>query len=505
MAEKETFYITTPIYYVNGAPHIGHAYTTISSDVIARYNRLRGKDVWFLTGTDEHGAKIADKAKEEDVSPQELADANSAKFQMLFDRLDISNDDFIRTTEDRHKKSVEIFMNRLKENDAFYEDEYEGLYCKGCERFITQKELVDGKCPDHKVAPEHIKEKNYFFTLKKFLPEIKERIARNEIVIEPESRRKEVLGLLEHEVLDDFSVSRESVKWGISVPYDTDQVIYVWVEALQNYISAIGFGRDDAKFDRFWPAQVHVMAKDILKFHAIFWPAMLLAADIEPPKKIFAHGFFTVNGDKMSKSLGNVIDPDELVDTFGADATRYLLLSQFPFGQDGDIKADKFLEQYNADLAGGISNVLHRSLSMTEKYFSGIVQEKPEDSIVDVHLVQDAITEYVEGCEQMKIDHALSQIMHLVRHANETVENEKPWELAKNDTVRLGYVLYDLLELNRIISFLIYPFMPETAEKMQNALGVTYEEHEVFKKLTTWGQLPVGTEINKGEPLFMRK
>jgi methionyl-tRNA synthetase len=424
---------------------------------------------------------------------------------MLFDRLNISNDDFIRTTEERHRKSVEVFVTKLHDSGAFYEDEYEGLYCTGCERFITEKELVDGKCPDHKKAPERIKEKNYFFKLREYLPQVKDMIARGEIKVEPESRKKEVLGLLDHDVLDDFSISRESVKWGIRVPYDHSQIIYVWVEALQNYISAIGYGRDEAKFNKFWPADVHVMAKDIIKFHAIFWPAMLIAAGLNPPKKIFAHGFFTVNGDKMSKSIGNVIDPNELIDTFGADATRYLLLSQFPFGQDGDIKADRFLEQYNTDLAGGISNILHRSISMTEKYFNSVVQERPESSIVDTQLVADVIDEYHEGLEGMKIDHALKQILHLVRHGNEIIEQYKPWELAKNDTLTLGYVLYDILELNRIISFMLYPFMPNVAEKMHNMLGVDYEEHMSIDELLVWGVLPVGTQIKKGEPLFMRK
>lgn len=505
MPEKNTFYITTPIYYVNGAPHIGHAYTTISSDVVARFMRMQQRDVYFLTGTDEHGAKNAEKAEEEGLDPQAFVDKNTAQFQMLFDRLSISNDDFIRTTEERHKKSVEVFMTKLQESDAFYEDEYEGLYCTGCEKFITQKELVDGLCPDHKKKPEVIKEKNYFFKLREYLPKVKELIARGEMKVEPESRRKEILGLLDHEVLDDFSISRESVKWGIKVPYDHSQTVYVWVEALQNYISALGYGHNDEKFQSYWPADVHVMAKDIIKFHAIFWPALLLAAGLQPPKKIFAHGFFTVNGDKMSKSIGNVIDPNELIDTFGSDATRYLLLSQFPFGQDGDIKADKFLEQYNADLAGGISNLLHRSISMTDKYFKGAVQEKPETHLIDVSLVKDAISEYREGFENMQIDHALKQIMHLVRHGNEIIEQQKPWELAKTDTVALGYVLYDVLELNRIISFLIYPFMPEAAERMQIALGVTYEEHMPFDEIIEWGTLGVGTMISKTEPLFMRK
>ncbi|MBU1166801.1 methionine--tRNA ligase [Patescibacteria group bacterium] len=500
------FYVTTPIYYVNAKPHLGHAYTTIAADVVARFQRMNGQDVFFLTGTDEHGSKVASKAKEEGKEAQAFCDEYSAHYEMLFDRLNISNNDFLRTTQKRHQEGVEVFMNKLHEDDNFYEDSYKGLYCTGCEKFMTEKDLVDGKCPDHKKTPEKLAEKNYFFKLKKYLPQVKDLIARGEIEIAPEGIRKEVLGLLDHEVLDDFSVSRESVKWGIPLPFDDSQVIYVWVEALQNYITALGYGQeDDDKLKKFWPADVHLMAKEIIKFHAIFWPAMLLAAGLEVPKKIFAHGFFTINGDKMSKTLGNVIDPNDLIDDFGTDATRYLLLSQFPFGQDGDIKVDKFLEQYNSDLAGGISNLLHRTLSMTESYFNSQVPRRPSKSIIEESLFEKTWKNFRKSLEEIRIDDGLGVINQLVQKGNQLVDERKPWEQAKQDQEALADTIYTLLELNRHIAFMVYPFMPEIAEKMQQALGVAYDEHVVLDDLSKWGSLEPGTKTNKGKPLFMRK
>ncbi|MFH2104698.1 MAG: class I tRNA ligase family protein [Parcubacteria group bacterium] len=328
--KENKFYITTPIYYVNDKPHIGHAYTTVAADVLARYHRLRGDDVHFLTGNDEHGDKVARSAEEAGQEPQAFCDEMSAKYQLTWDRLNIGYDDYIRTTEPRHKEAVQDFLTVLKDKGAIYEGTYEGLYCTGCEKFLTDKELVDGECPDHKKAPEKLSEKNYFFKLGDYLNEVKRQIEKDEIKVDPENIKREVLGLFKQD-LQDFSVSRESVKWGIELPFDKSQKTYVWVEALQNYITAIGYKDDQKKFKRYWPADVHLMAKDIIKFHAIFWPAMLLAADLPVPKQIFAHGFFTIDGQKMSKTIGNVIDPNDLVDEYGADATRYLILSQFWF------------------------------------------------------------------------------------------------------------------------------------------------------------------------------
>lgn len=494
------FYITTPIYYVNDKPHIGHAYTTIAADVLARFHRLKGDETFFLTGTDEHGSKVAESAEKAGKQPQEFCDENSAKFQMLWDRLDISNDDYLRTTSEYHKKGVEIFLNKLKEVGAIYESEYAGLYCTGCENFVTEKELVNGKCSDHNKEPEIVREKNYFFKLKEYLPKVKELIDSGEIQIMPESRRNEVLGLLK-QGLEDFSISRQSVKWGIEIPFDKSQVTYVWVEALQNYITAIGYGQDQNKFNQFWPADIHLMAKDIIKFHAIFWPAMLLAAGLPVPKVVYAHGFFTVDGMKMSKSLGNTIDPDSLIDEFGSDAVRYLLLSQFPFGIDGDVKASAFALQYNSDLANGIGNLTSRVLSMAVRYFNGQVPEK--DFIFSDELAG-IWRQYEEAMTSFQIDRSVEVIKKLVGFCDGYIERQKPWELAKSDLDGLAKVIYNLLEAIRHIGIMIYPILPQTAEKVLNQLGQTSWTSQSLNNLQNWGGLKPGTKIEKGEVLFPR-
>jgi methionyl-tRNA synthetase len=498
---EKKFYITTPIYYVNDIPHIGHAYTTIAADVLARYHRLIGDDTYYLTGTDEHGTKIAEAAECAGKTPQEFCDEKAATFEFLWDRLDISNDQFIRTTSNVHKKGVEKFLTKLKEADAIYEGQYEGLYCTGCEKFMTEKELVDGKCPDHQKEPEVVREKNYFFKLSKYLPQVKEMIDKGKIKIIPESRKKEVLGLFK-QGLDDFSISRESVKWGIQLPFDKSQVSYVWAEALQNYITAIGYEADDKQFSKLWPADIHLMAKDIIKFHAVSWPAMLLAAGLEMPKVIYAHGFFTVDGKKMSKSLGNVIDPNALIDEFGADATRYLLLSQFPFGNDGDVKAGEFAIQYNADLANGIGNLVSRVTSMTEKYFDSKVPE------TDTYNLEAETTQvwgkYKEAMKIFQIDGAISAVKELNGICDAYIEQNKPWELAKDSEDKLAVVLYNLLEAIRHLGLMIYPILPETAEKIQVALGQCEFNSQDFKKLSKWGGLKSGIEVKKGEALFPR-
>ncbi|MEK7653332.1 MAG: methionine--tRNA ligase [Patescibacteria group bacterium] len=499
------FYITTPIYYVNDKPHIGHAYTTIAADVLARYHRLAGDEVYFLTGTDEHGSKIAEAAQAAGKSPKEFCDENAAKFQMLWDRLDISHNQFIRTTDELHIKGVEKFLGRLKEAGAIYDGEYEGLYCQGCERFLTEKELVNGKCPDHLTAPQLIKEKNYFFKLKEYLSKVAKLIDEGKIKIMPESRRSEVLGLIK-QGLDDFSVSRESVKWGIELPFDRKQVAYVWVDALINYISALGYDEDGEKFKKFWPADIHLMAKDIIKFHALYWPAMLIAAGLPAPKVVFAHGFFTVDGQKMSKSLGNTIDPDALIDSFGAEAIRYLLLSQFPFGQDGDIKAGNFSIQYNADLANGVGNFTSRVLSMAEKYLSasgggGVVPEKDytfSDEVAGIW------RQYKEAMDRFQIDAAIEMIKKLNGFGDGYVERQKPWELAKTDPEELKKVIYNLLEIARHLAIMLYPIMPETAERILSFLGQSDWKNRKLAELKDWGGLEPGTKVEKGANLFPR-
>jgi methionyl-tRNA synthetase len=495
---KNKFYITTPIYYVNDKPHIGHSYTTIVADVLARYNRMLGRDVFFLTGTDEHGAKVAQAAEKVVKEPKEFCDEMAAKFQMTWDSLDISYNKFIRTTDKEHERAVEKFFLVLKEKGAIYEGKYEGLYCTGCEKFITEKELVDGKCPDHKKEPEKILEKNYFFKLKDYLEKVKDLIKPDKIKVEPEQIKKEVLGLFKQN-LEDFSVSRESVKWGIKLPFDETQVSYVWVEALQNYISAIGYENDQDKFNKFWPADLHLMAKDIIKFHAIYWPAMLLAADLPLPKVIFAHGFFTINGQKMSKTIGNVIDPNDLVKKYGADATRYLILSQFPFGQDGDIKADKFDEQYNADLANNLGNLFSRVFKLAQSIENSNtkIDEKIKERTLNVW------QEYEEAMNDFRIDKSLEGVRSLIDFSNKYIDEKKPWKLKKTDQDEFSSLMISFLEMIRHVAFMIQPFMPNVSDKIVEQIGCSDDKKLSIDKIKEWRKFDI-EKIKEGIILFPR-
>ncbi|MFA6392332.1 MAG: class I tRNA ligase family protein [Patescibacteria group bacterium] len=469
---QKNFFITTPIYYVNDKPHIGHAYTTVAADILARWHKQKGDEVFFLTGTDEHGAKVSDSAKLSNKSPQQFCDENSALFKRAFDNLNLSYDYFIRTTDKRHEEAVGKFMQKLFDQGDIYEGSYEGLYCTGCENFLTEKELVDGKCPDHLKVPEKISEKNYFFKLTKYLDKVRELIEKDEIRILPEDKKKEALGLFK-QGLSDFSVSRENVKWGIPLPFDKSQVTYVWVEALQNYISAIGYGDDRQNFEKWWQNPFHIMAKDILKFHCVYWPALLLAVGEKPPKQLFLHGFFSINGQKMSKSIGNVIDPNDLVAKYGADATRYLLISQFPFGQDGDIKQEKFDEQFNSDLANGLGNIVSRVANLIEQSEIKII---PKGSGELFNRISGDI-------ENLRFHEALKTVFSLISDLNGELQKIKPWEMTKDNSDRAKFlekVASDLLSISEAIK----PFMPETAKKIEDRF--------------------LAKEILKGEPLFPR-
>jgi len=457
--------ITTPIYYVNDKPHIGHAYTTLAADVLTRFFRTQGKDVFFLTGTDEHGAKIARVAEKEGKDPKKFCDENAKHFKDAWANLNIEYDHFVRTTDKAHEQKVSKFIERLKDKKAIYEKEYEGLYCSGCEKFITEKDLIDGECPDHKCKPEKISEKNWFFKLKDYLKTVEKLIDSEKFKLGPKSAKNETLGLL-RQGLEDFSISRQKVKWGIPVPFDKNQTIYVWVDALLNYIT--GDGTD--KFKKYWEDgyTIHLLAKDILKFHAIYWPAMLLAADYKISDQEFIHGFFTINGQKMSKTLGNVIDPNEIVKEFGIDGARYLMLSQFPFGQDGDIKQEKFAEKYNSDLANGLGNLVSRVLALANKIDLNILDVKPDKDTLN--RAKQARDNYVEYMEDLKLFESLEEIWKLISWCDSYVEKNKPWELIKNDKNKAKEILSDLFYCISEISELIEPFLPETSDKIKKQL-----------------------------------
>jgi len=508
------FYVTTPIYYVNDKPHIGHAYTSIAADYLARFNRLAGRESFFLTGTDEHGTKVANAAEAASKTPQEFCDEVVQSFVDTWKVLGLANDYFVRTTDLRHVEAVQKLLTVLKEakgpdgQDVVYPGIYEGLYCDGCEKFLTDNEMTDGMCSIHKTPATTLKEKNYFFRLEPYLPILKEKVEKNEILVLPEERRKEVLGLLNHG-LPDFSISRESVKWGVPLPFDPDQVAYVWVDALPNYITAIGYGDDDKQFSKWWREAevVHLMAKDILKFHTIYWPAMLMAAGVEPPDKIFLHGYFTVNGEKMGKSAGNMIDPKKMVDIYGTDGTRYLLLNQYPFGVDGDIKENEFATRYNSDLANDLGNLVSRVAKMIIQYCDGKVPQ-PRSNVPGQKEMMDMavdLPDVVYGhVHHFRITEAVSKTLELVRATNRFVENAAPWKLAKEGKMEIvGGVLYTAAELIRITSILLFPLMPEKMREIRAVFSLD-DKDLTLDSARTWFDLPHGNRIKLDGSVFPR-
>ncbi len=508
---SEKFYITTPIYYVNDKPHIGHSYTTILADVLSRYHRLLGHDTFFLTGTDEHGQKVKQAAEKAGISAQEQADNTVVRFQALWEKLEITNDDFIRTTEERHKKVVADILQDLFDRDEIYKAEYDGWYCVTCERFYTEKDLVDGNCPEAGCgrAVDKISEANYFFRMSKYQDWLIDYIDKNPEFIQPDFRRNETLGFLK-KPLNDLCISRPKSRldWGIELPFDEDYVTYVWFDALVNYISAVGYGSDEKEFEKRWPADYHLIGKDILTTHTVYWPTMLKAMGVPQPKTVFAHGWWLVGRDKMSKTAGNVVNPMDFADKYGVDAFRYFLMAEMTLGQDASFTEDAFGRRYNAELANDLGNMLNRVMKLISSNCDGKVPEPGTEGEDEKVLRESALTgvaAMIDAVENMKLDAGIAGIAAVVREANRYFEKRQPWKLAKDPEKKeeLATVLYTGVEVLRIVSGMLFPVMPSKMAELRQLLGFGDGDPNV-ELLSKWGSTKPGAKVGELVSLFPR-
>ncbi len=504
---SERVYVTTPIYYPSDHLHIGHAYTTTVADSLARWHRFAGREVYFVTGSDEHGQKIQRTAMAKGVTPQAYVDEIVASFKGLWEKMNIQYDDFVRTTDDRHHKAVQAVFQKIYDQGDIYKSSYEGWYCTPCETFWVENRLEDGNCPDCKRPVELVQEESYFFRLSKYAPRLLEYINEHPEFIQPETRRNEMVNFIKGG-LEDLCVSRTTFDWGIPVPFDTKHVVYVWFDALTNYLTALGYPEKGEMMDKWWPADLHLVGKEIMRFHTIIWPIMLMALDLPIPKTVFGHGWLLFDSDKMSKSKGNVVDPLVLIAEFGVDPIRYFLMREVSFGQDGNFSRKALIERTNADLANDLGNLLNRTLSMLDRYYEGVVPEPAAlPNAIDQALIDYAndLGGVVDGLlREFKLNEALSKIWLLVGKANKYVDERAPWNLAKlDDKSELSTVMYNLVETLRIVGLLVNPLLPETGEKIWSQLGLSDLNSKGLAD-AAWGHLSAGTKTAKGDPIFPR-